>query len=83
VTYSFSPRDALQFGYRHNNVDPAFLQGGSYQDFSVNSSFQLRNQVSLAAWVQYETWRFALLSPFEQSNMTGSIELTFWPKWKN
>lgn len=82
VTYSFTPRNTLQFSYRHNNVDPAFLQGGNYQDFSVSSSFQLRSQISLATFVQYETWHFALLSPVGQSNVTGSIELTFWPKWK-
>lgn len=82
ATYSFSPRNTLQFGYRHNNVDPAFLKGGMYQDFSLSSSLQLRKDISLATFVQYETWRFALLSPTQQSNVTGSIQLTFWPEWK-
>ncbi len=81
ATYYFSPRNTLQVGYRHNNVDPAFLQGGSYQDLSLRSTFLVRGQISLAAFVQYETWQFPLLSPTRQANVAGSIQLTYWPEW--
>ena len=82
ATYNFSPRNTLQFGYRHNDVDPAFLQGGSYQDISVRSNLLFGKQLGLSTFVQYESWRFALLAPTGQSNVTGSVQLTFWPKWK-
>ena len=82
ATYYLSSRNTLQFGYRHNNVDPQFLRGGSYQDLSVRGNVIVRSQVSLAALVQYETWQFSLLAPSKESDVTGSIELTFWPHWK-
>ena len=37
ATYSFSPRTQIQFGYRHNNVDPDLLQGGTLQDMNLRA----------------------------------------------
>jgi len=82
VTYNLSPRNNLVFGYRHNNVDPAFLQGGSYQDVSVRGNLVLRSRVGVSAFVQRENWQFPLLAPTRQTNVTGSIQVTFWPKWE-
>jgi hypothetical protein len=81
VTYYVSPRNDVQFSYRHNNVDPAFLQGGSYQDLSLRGNVLVRGQVSFATLVQYETWQFPLLAASRQSNVTGSVQVTFWPHW--
>jgi len=80
ATYSFSPRTQIQFGYRHNNVDQAFL-GGHLQDMNGRADVMLRHDLSLSANVQYETWYFPDLSANHQSDVTGSIQLTFWPKW--
>jgi membrane-associated phospholipid phosphatase len=81
ATYYVSPRSDVQFSYRHNNVDPAFLQGGSYQDLSLRGNFLVHSQVSFATFVQYETWQFPLLAASRQSNVTGSVQVTFWPHW--
>lgn len=81
VTYSVTPRNKIQFMYRRNDVDKAFLEGGYLQDVNVNTSLMLRHDLGLSAYVQYEKWNFPVLSPAPQSNVTGSIQFTFWPNW--
>ena len=80
ATYNFSPRTQIQVGYRHNNVDPGFLPG-HLQDVNVRGDVQLRHDLSLSAYVQYETWNFPALAATGQTDVTGSIQLTFWPNW--
>jgi membrane-associated phospholipid phosphatase len=82
ATYSFSPRNNLQFSYRGQRVSHRFLEGGSTNDFSVTWEQTFRNQVSLAALFQYENWRFPLLRPDRQTNLTSSVQLTYWPNWR-
>ena len=81
LTYSLTTRNKIQFMYRRNDVDQAFLQGGHLQDVNVSTSLMLRHDLGLSAYVQYETWNFPVLSPAPQSNVTGSIQFTFWPNW--
>lgn len=83
ITYNFSSRNTLQFSYRHNNVDPAFLQGGSYQDFSCRGIWVLGRKIGISPMVQYEAWQFPLLASTRQSNFAGSLQVTFWPKRVN
>jgi hypothetical protein len=80
LTYRFSPRSNIQFRYRHNNVDKAFLNGGRLQDFAVRADLMLTDGVSFSGFIQHENWRFPVLSPAEQSNVTASFQLTYWPK---
>jgi len=81
VTYSLSPRNRIQFQYRHNDVDPVFLEGGNVQDLRFTADLLPIKTLELSAYVQYEQWNFPLLSPVGQENVTGSIALTFWPNW--
>ncbi|MBZ5570390.1 MAG: phosphatase PAP2 family protein [Acidobacteriia bacterium] len=81
ATYSFSPRSQIQFGYRHNNVDKAFLQGGDLQDATVRADVMLRHDLGVSGFVQYESWNFPVLSPTAKTNVTSSIQVTFWPNW--
>ena len=81
ATYWFSPRNTLQVGYRHQNVDQDFVRGGRLHDFSVRTELMLRHDLGLSGYIQYEDWRFPILSPAAKSNVTGSIQLTLWPHW--
>ena len=81
LTYRFSPRSNIQFGYRHNSVDKAFLQGGTLQDFNLRTDLMLTHTLGISGFVQRETWNFPVLSPTAQSDTTASIQLTFWPRW--
>lgn len=81
-TYSFSPKDRIQLGYRHNNVDQGFIPGGGQQqDISLRTDFRIRPNFGVSTNVQYESWRFPLLATTAQTNVTGSVELTFRPNW--
>jgi hypothetical protein len=81
MTYWFSPRDKLQFGYRLQTVSPAFVEGGRLVDYSASSEFMLGPAVSVSGLVQYEQWRFPVLNPARQSDVTASVQLTFYPRW--
>ena len=83
LTYRFSPRSNIQFGYRHNSVDKAFLQGGTLQDFNVRTDLVLTHTLGIAGFIQRETWNFPVLSPTAQTDTTASIRLTFCPHWNS
>ncbi len=83
ATYWLSPRNKLQFSYRHMEVDRIFLRGGHLNDFSVRPEIMIRPNVSLSGFLQYENWGFPLLSPQAKSNLTGSFQVTFFPLWKS
>lgn len=81
TTYWFSPRNKLQFGYRHQKVSQAFIpNGGTLTDASVRAEFWPRSSFSLSASVQYEAWNFPVIASTQQSNVTSLIQLSFWPK---
>ena len=79
--YSFTPRNTVQFGFRHNNVDKGFIGGGHFTDWSLATDLWLDHDLSLAAKIQYEPWQFPVLSPGPRSNVMTSVGLTFTPRW--
>ena len=79
--YWLNARNSIQFGYRHVKVDPKFIShGGTINDASVRTEFQLGRDWSASALVQYEQWLFPLLAPALQKNVTTSIQLVYWPE---
>ncbi|MCU1269503.1 MAG: hypothetical protein JWN74_797 [Acidobacteriaceae bacterium] len=81
TTYWFNPRDKLQFGFRHQKVSHQFIpNGGTVSDASVRAEVWRRSILSLSAMVQYEAWTFPVITPNRQSNVTSSVEVSFWPK---
>jgi hypothetical protein len=80
LTYHFSPRSDIQFGFRHSNVDKDFLQGGTLRDLSVRTDLMLSRECAVTAFVQHENWYFPLLFPTSKSDLTASFQITFWPK---
>lgn len=81
LTYHFSPRTNLQLNYRHNDVDPAFLQGGKLQDLTLKSDVMLGHSWQVSGFVQHENWHFPVLSPSAKSDFAASVQLTYWPHW--
>jgi len=81
TTYWFSPRNKLQFGYRHQKVSAQFIpNGGTLTDADVRAEFWPRSTFSLSASVQYEAWTYPVIIWTRQSNVTSSVQLSFWPK---
>jgi hypothetical protein len=84
ATYWFTPRSTLQIGYRHAKVAPDFIPSGeTLNDGSATIHWQLGNDWTLSAGVQYEKWFAPVLAPLPQSNWTSSVDVTFWPRsWR-
>jgi Capsule assembly protein Wzi/PAP2 superfamily len=89
TTYWLGHRNKLQFGFRHQKVsrqlvsdpeDLAIRQGGNLTDANMRAEFWAGSTFSVAAMVQYETWNYPVIALARQSNVTSSIQLSFWPK---
>jgi len=83
-TYSFSPRNNIQFGYRQVKVAKDFIpEGETVNDGSVAVNWWAKNFVNVSASVQYEKWLAPLLAKGPQTNWTSSVEISFWPEnWR-
>jgi hypothetical protein len=82
LTYWFSPRNKLQLGYRLQGVSPDFIKGGRLGDYSAQSEFMIGPSVSVSGLFQYEQWKFPVLSTTGQSDVTASLQVTFYPHWR-
>jgi membrane-associated phospholipid phosphatase len=82
LTYWFSSRDKLQLSYRLQESSPALLEGGRLADYSAKGEFRIGRDVSVSAFVQYEQWKFPIINPMGQSDVTASAQLTFYPHWQ-
>jgi hypothetical protein len=51
-------------------------------DYSTRGSFLLNNNIEISGGLQYEQWRFPVITPNRQSNLTATVQLTFYPHWK-
>jgi len=54
-------------------------QGGTLNDGSVRADVWLSKTVEVSGSVQYEKWNFPLLATGAKSNVTTSLQFTFWP----
>lgn len=81
-TYWLSPRNKVQVGYRLQTVSPAFIGGGRLVDYSAQSEFMVGSHVSVSGLVQYEQWRFPVMSPANHSNIMAALQMTFYPRWQ-
>jgi hypothetical protein len=69
-------------GYRKAHVDSNFIpEGGNIQDFLVRATFQLRPEMEITTFLQYERWNFPVLAPLAGPNTVSSVQFTYHPKW--
>jgi membrane-associated phospholipid phosphatase len=81
-TYWFTSKDNLQFTFRHQKVSQQFVPfGGTLTDGGVNAAFWLNSMFSISGSLQYEQWDFPVLAPTRQSDVSTSIQFTFWPRF--
>ncbi len=82
LTYWFTPRNTFQVGYRLQEVSKDFLGGGRLADWSAKADLGLNSEIKIAGSVQYEQWKFPLIDEAKQHNVTASVQISFFPKWK-
>lgn len=82
LTYWLSPRNTLQFLYRHNSVAADYVPGGAaWQDYALRNEMYLRSGFYVRGEVQYEhISRYPLLFNGVQRNVTAILELGFIPE---
>ena len=81
-TYWLSPRNSVEAGYRKAHVDRDFIpSGGDIQDLFVRATLQLRPEMEIMTFLQYERWNFAVLSPLAGPNTVASVQFTYHPNW--
>jgi hypothetical protein len=81
ANYWFSPRNRLQFNFRHQKVSQQFIpRGGSLADAGVRTDFSLRRNLSLSLSAQYERWLFPVIQTNQVRNVTTSIGFVFEPQ---
>ena len=80
--YWISPRNTLQFTFKHNTVSQHFVpQGGVWQDYGLRQEVELRSGLYLKSQLQYEhISRYPLLFSGPQSNVTATIEMGLVPR---
>jgi hypothetical protein len=82
ANYWFSPKSKLQLHFRHQKVSREFIpDGGTLTDVGASTDLWVRSAVSISSFVQYERWAFPVLAPAVQTNVTGALQITFWPHW--
>ena len=80
-TYWLSSRNKIQFHYRHQKAVANFVPGGgTVNDAGVRGDFWLNQTLELSGFVQYEKWNYPLLASTPRSNVTTSVEFSFWPR---
>jgi len=80
-TYWLNSRNKIQFNYRHRKTDAQFLPGGGTSNQGgVHADFWLGSSTMLSGTIQYEKWNYPILDSLPKSNITTSIELSFWPR---
>jgi len=81
TNYWFSPRNRLQFYFRHQKVSQEFVPGGgSLTDFGARTDYSLRSNLSLSISVQHERWLFPVIQPNVAHNVAASIGIEFEPQ---
>jgi membrane-associated phospholipid phosphatase len=79
--YWISPRNTVQFVYKHNTVNPDFVpQGGAWQDYGLSNEMYLQNGFYMKSELQYENIsHYSMLFRGPQKNITAVLEVGFSP----
>jgi membrane-associated phospholipid phosphatase len=81
-TYWITGRDNVQFNFRHQKVSQQFVPfGGTLTDGGVSANFWIGSQISVSPTLQYEEWDFPVLAATRQTDVTMSVQVTYWPRF--
>jgi len=71
----------IEIELRHRKVDRQFLpQGGTQNDVALSTDLLAKSGFRFSGTVQYERWQIPFLAANRQSNITASLQLSFWPQ---
>ncbi len=80
LSYWLGPASRVQIGYRRAKLAKDFIPGGGTQnDIFATSTMRVRPSLDVAALVQYERWTVPVLASGAPSNLSVSLQLTWFP----
>ena len=80
ANYWLSPRKKIGVELRHRTLDPGYLpQGGTQNDVAVNADIFTGPGFRFQGNLQYESWQIPLLATTRQSDVSMSLQFSFWP----
>jgi hypothetical protein len=84
ANYWFTPKNRIQASYRHQKVSNQLLpRGGTLTDAGVQADVWTSSELSFSTKLQYETWNFPVIRTGQQSDVSASLQVTFWPsRWR-
>jgi hypothetical protein len=84
MNYWFTAKNRVQVNYRHQKVGADYLPGGgTLTDIGMLGDVWTSSELSFSAKVQYETWNFPVIQPGQQTDVSASLQVTFWPsRWR-
>ncbi len=81
LTDHLSPTEIVQLSYRNAKAAKDFIPGGTTQNlFTVRAVKTIRPQLQLDGWLQYERWKAPLYKTGGQTDVTTTVQLTWFPK---
>ena len=82
--YWFSATKKIGIELRHRKVDRQYLpQGGTQNDAAVASDILTKSGFRFSGMLQYERWQIPLLATNQRSNVTASLQFSFWPRFQH
>jgi membrane-associated phospholipid phosphatase len=81
TTYWLSATRKIGLDLRHRKIDSQFLpQGGTQNDAAVTADILAKSGFRFSGMLQYERWQIPILAANRQSNVTASLQFSYWPK---
>ncbi|HEY4762747.1 MAG TPA: capsule assembly Wzi family protein [Candidatus Sulfotelmatobacter sp.] len=80
TNYWVGPRKRIGLELRHRTLDPGYVpQGGNQNDIAVNADILTGLGFRFQGNLQYERWQIPLLATTRQSDVSASVQFSFWP----
>jgi len=81
TNYWFTPKNKLQFNFRHQKVSREFIpNGGTLTEFGVSGDYWVRSKLGISARIQYKRWLFPVIQPNASRNLTAEVQVQFEPR---
>jgi len=80
LTYHLSGDEWIQASYLYKKTPKDFIPGGTtQQQFKVDVVKNLRKDIQLDAWLQYEGWKAPIYKAGQQNNVVVAAQIKFFP----
>jgi len=80
TNYWVGPRKRIGLELRHRTLDPGYVpQGGNQNDIAVDADILTGIGFRFQGNLQYERWQIPLLATTRQSDVSVSVQFSFWP----